>query len=190
MSNKYTVIKTTDIGKLNLLEREYYKEVMKKLNNNNEYWVVNKDEPYANQVETLIFGKASEVESNKVLGDKVIGYIELATSRVDVKEIKNVIKFKREACEELDDLIEKANRVDEFKTEVENAWKEEKKWRNKVQEYYLKNRSLEQDALKYKAIELAYEKNGYIDISDTCTNELDELIKEYQQQLEKEVHDD
>jgi len=57
--DKYIVIKLEHAkGKLKSREQATLVRYLQKLGNKNEYWVVNKDEPYAKEVETLIFKKA------------------------------------------------------------------------------------------------------------------------------------
>jgi len=125
-----------------------------------------------------------------MLGDRIWEYVncegdkKLEYAYVSIERVKS----------ELKQLQEKANRVEELKLEVEDAWKEEKKWRNKVQEYSLKNRSLEQDALLGKA--LKHFASGPYHSIDICILKDDgevykslwfnSLIEWYQQQLEKE----
>jgi len=55
---KYIVIKIADAKtKLSSREQATLIRYLTKLGNKNQYWVVNKDEPYAGQVEALIFQK-------------------------------------------------------------------------------------------------------------------------------------
>jgi len=55
---KYIVIKLEDARtKLDSREKATLTRYLQKLDNENQYWVVNKDEPYAKNVQALIFGK-------------------------------------------------------------------------------------------------------------------------------------
>lgn len=54
--DKYFVIKKESLKKLTTYERRVFDNLIGCLTSENEYWVVNKDEPYADQVRDLIFG--------------------------------------------------------------------------------------------------------------------------------------
>ncbi len=60
---KYIVIKIEHAkAKLSDKEQATLIRYLLKLGNKNEYWIVNKDEPYAKQVEELIFGKPEKLK--------------------------------------------------------------------------------------------------------------------------------
>lgn len=62
MITKYYVIKAKDVHlKLTDDEKKCLSDILKKLNNQNEYWVVNRDEWYADKVESLIFHETCSI---------------------------------------------------------------------------------------------------------------------------------
>ncbi len=61
MYDKYIVIKTEDLDKLSNRQMTELAFILKATNNNNDYLVVNKDEPYSDEVEKLILDNSSEV---------------------------------------------------------------------------------------------------------------------------------
>lgn len=63
--HKYIVIKVEHaMDKLNQREKVTLLRYLEKLGNENEYWIVNKDEPYAKEVEALIFKPRPEADSD------------------------------------------------------------------------------------------------------------------------------
>ena len=65
---KFIVIKIKDAKeKLNSREQAVLIRYLLKLGNKNEYWIVNKDEPYAKQVEALIFPEPKKLDLDKFM---------------------------------------------------------------------------------------------------------------------------
>ena len=63
LKGKYIVIKIEQArAKLDSRQQATLIRYLQKLGNKNEYWIVNKDEPYAKKVEVLIFNKQGKEE--------------------------------------------------------------------------------------------------------------------------------